>query len=207
MGIEILTSGHFDEAELSANGEVLATSQGQASEDFLSFLYKEQSINYPKFHKMDLLCKVGTVLSELLIRDLSPDQKEQLENMAIVLNSSTSSLHTDIAHQKTLEEDQSSPAIFVYTLPNIIIGEICIKHKIYGENMFLVSDEPDVETLRDYTESIFESGKAEQCLVGWVDALSDKWSVSIAIVKRTGKEHTGNSLEEIFSEAKSILNN
>jgi len=208
MSFEIIASGSFNNTSLEANGQVLASAaEGCSPKEFLREVYKDMSIDYVKFHKMDLLCKIGVVLSDALIRELSLDQKEALEEMAVVLNNSTSSLHSDVKHQASVEEGQSSPAIFVYTLPNIVVGEICIKHKIYGENLFLVSDAPATELLSDYAASLFATGKAKQCMVGWVDALDDKWSASLAIIQEGSTENSINSLEGIFSEAQGVLNN
>ena len=53
----------------------------------------------------------------------------------MLLANAASSLHTDIRHQQLIdrEGDQAaSPAVFVYTLPNVVSGEICIRHKIQG---------------------------------------------------------------------------
>lgn len=202
MEFEILTSGYFNESALTVNGEVLGSANGEVNaKDFLSSLYKKMALDYPKFHKMDLLCKVGILLSDILIRDLNSAQKEHLEDMAVVFNNSTSSLDSDVKHQSTLKEGQPSPAIFVYTLPNIVIGEICIKHKIYGENMFLVSSTPDTEILTNYVGSMLDNGKCKQCLVGWIDAFGDEWSLALAIVKMgSSDKKLSKTLDELFSE-------
>ena len=42
--------------------------------------------------------------------------------------------------QETIQHADSyypSPALFVYTLPNIVTGEIAIRNKYYGETSFV----------------------------------------------------------------------
>lgn len=84
---------------------------------------------------MDDLCKLGYVAAEYLLEGKTFAPLE----MGMLLANAASSLHTDIRHQQLIdrEGDQAaSPAVFVYTLPNVVSGEICIRHKIQGENTF-----------------------------------------------------------------------
>lgn len=88
-----------------------------------------------KFYKMDDLCKLGYVAAEYLLKDKTFAPLE----MGMLLANATSSLHTDIRHQQLIDQDgdrAASPAVFVYTLPNVVSGEICIRHKIQGETPF-----------------------------------------------------------------------
>src|SRR5690606_9811213 len=101
-------------------------------------VYKENNSAYPKFFKMDNLCKLAFLASEFLLEDSKIGSTTQ-ENMGIVLSNKSSSLNTDRKHQATINDKDNyfpSPALFVYTLPNIMIGEISIRHQIKGENVF-----------------------------------------------------------------------
>ncbi len=51
----------------------------------------------------------------------------------------------------TMLQEQTK-TLFVYTLPNILIGEICIKFKIQGESNFFVSQFVDYKNL--FTQSL-----------------------------------------------------
>ncbi|MCK7560110.1 hypothetical protein MKQ70_36410 [Chitinophaga sedimenti] len=103
--------------------------------DFLRSLYDRFAGQYQKFHKMDLLSKLGWLSTEVLLQDISLSQYAP-EDIALVFANRSASLDTDERYYETVS-DIASPALFVYTLPNIVIGEISIRHKLKGENAFL----------------------------------------------------------------------
>ena len=59
------------------------------------------------------------------------------------------SLDTDIKYLATTKE-LPSPSVFVYTLPNIMIGEICIRNHFKGESFFFISENPDPVFFEQY---------------------------------------------------------
>src|ERR1700741_5650650 len=104
-------------------------------------------MSYPKFHKMDALSKLGLLCAEHALKNGDFLSKYPLNRVGIVLSNSASSLETDRQHQRSISDKSNyfpSPAIFVYTLPNIVIGEMAIKYKITGENAFFVSEKRDL---------------------------------------------------------------
>lgn len=131
-------------------------------------LYREFAGDYPKFFKMDSLCKLGFVAAELLLRDVEPSLRE---NAAIVLFNRNGSLVTDRNYQKTIADDNyfPSPALFVYTLANIVTGEIAIRHKIYGETSFYVLPEHDSAKIDETVGQVFLTSSPTFVLTGWVD--------------------------------------
>ena len=90
--------------------------------DFSAFakaFYKNLNIEYPKFFKMDALSKLAFLASEILL-----NQEENDENIALLFSNKSSSLDTDLKHQKTIQNKKdyfSSPAVFVYTLAYICL--------------------------------------------------------------------------------------
>lgn len=131
-------------------------------------LYREICGDYPKFFKMDNLCKLGFLGAEILLKDFSDDQKE---NMAVILFNKNGSLITDRNYQSTIQGEEyfPSPAIFVYTLANIVTGEIAIRHKIYGETSFYIMSEYNEKEMDAIVESVFLTSSPENILTGWVD--------------------------------------
>ncbi len=127
------------------------------SKEFLDLLYRDKNISYPKFHKMDLLSKGALIaMEELLGKPCEEDDKT-----AFVFYNSSASLSSDNEYYKTIDRNSffPSPALFVYTLPSIAIGEICIRYKCYGEGIFFVKSEEDDETqIMDYVLSLFACG-------------------------------------------------
>lgn len=119
---------------------------GEQAIDFVQFIksvYKHYKISFPKFYKMDNLSKLAFITSELLLMGI--DIKERFEpiDLGIVLINSSSTLDTDDRYFKTITDKSNyfpSPAVFVYTLPNIMVGEISIRNKIMGENITFVAE-------------------------------------------------------------------
>ena len=163
---------------------------------FLKALYKKEQLSYPKFYKMDSLSKLGFLTSEKLLTESNVLDHYLKEEIGIVIFNSSASLDTDIGFQKTIQDKSNyfpSPSVFVYTLPNIMIGEICIRHKIKGENAFLVSEKFDADLLIDNVTSMMESDRIQACLCGWVEILGDDYESILFLVEKEslvfGKEN------------------
>ena len=87
--------------------------------DFHSFIrekYKALGLNDMKFYKMDDMSKLGYIASHLLLDGLSFSP----EDMAVILQNRSASLDSDLKHLRNITEGPgASPAVFVYTLPNV----------------------------------------------------------------------------------------
>jgi hypothetical protein len=172
--------------------------------DLLKSIYKQEQIIYPKFYKMDVICKLGFVAAELVLMEKTLEGYRP-EVVGVVLSNSSSSLDTDIAHNETIKDRSSyfpSPSVFVYTLPNIVIGEICIRHKIKGENAFLISETFNGEQLFNYVDELFINLRVEACLCGWVELMGNKCNAMVALV-----EHIGRGMYDGVSGFKPLLFN
>ena len=153
--------------------------------DFIKALYKQEQINYPKFYKMDALGKLGIVASDLLLRNRELTGYPP-ESIGVVLSNSSSSLDTDIAHNETIRDREQyfpSPSVFVYTLPNIVIGEICIRNNIKGENAFLVSESFDSKLIERYVADLFIRKRVDCCICGWVEVLGTRCEALLTMVE------------------------
>ena len=141
--------------------------------DFAPFIreaYKHLGENNMKFYKMDNLCKLGYVAAGYLLKDTN----YRPEEIGIILANASSSLDTDCKHQAIINKEgdkAASPAVFVYTLPNVVLGEICIRHKIQGENTFFVCQQSDIASLEDYARIVMAKGKLRTCIIGWCELL------------------------------------
>lgn len=132
-------------------------------------IYRSYIGDYPKFFKMDGLCKVGFIGAEFLLKGLTPEQKE---NCAIVLFNHGGSVATDRKYQQTIDDVETyfpSPALFVYTLANIVTGEIAIRHKIFGESSFYILDKPDWSQMATIATEAFMNPSTNFVIAGWVD--------------------------------------
>ncbi len=184
------------------NGELYYKNLESVSiKSFAKEIYKYMELSYPKFHKMDELCKLGFLASEVL---LSQREEDTSENTALVLSNKASSLDTDRKHQETIQHKDNffpSPAVFVYTLPNIIMGEISIRHKMKSENAFFVSENFDANLITNYTKILMSTQKANTVICGWVDLDTNKYDVFLAFISKKGKiKFTESALNNLYKK-------
>ena len=132
----------------------------QTGDKMLVELYRSFVGDYPKFFKMDTLCRLGFIAAEILLKNEKAD--------AVVLANRSASIKNDIDYLATISDGNyyPSPALFVYTLPNIVTGEIAIRHHIQGETSFYILDKP--EELEPIIRSTFSS-PLTTLLAGWVE--------------------------------------
>jgi hypothetical protein len=139
---------------------------------FLKSVYRHFRIDYPKFFKMDGLSKLGFLTADILLGDLNLPESHAAENCGIILTNASSSIDIDKKHFdtiKTREQYFPSPSNFVYTLPNIMAGEIAIRHGLKGENSVLISRQFNPELIVGITRLAFETASLTSCICGWVE--------------------------------------
>lgn len=149
--------------------------------------FKQLNQPYPKFYKMDALCKLAFAGASYLWQHEEPGVRYKPEEVAIVMINKASTLLTDMDHQKSIQSREQyfpSPAIFVYTLPNIMMGEISIRYKLQGENLLLVSESFDEELLVRQVEMLFRLGKAKAVLAGMVDIDQENYEATLLWVEK-----------------------
>ncbi len=156
--------------------QCLFSSVGSMSE-FLQEAYLHLEINYPKYFKMDTLSKLGFLASEYLLKNqdlshISPYQK------GLIFQNKSASLATDSAYAKTIS-DIASPALFVYTLPNIVLGEISIRHHFKGENSFFIAEEYQIDKQYEYIKIIEERNEIHTLLSGYVEFDGSNYDVCV----------------------------
>ena len=162
--------------------------QPGSADEFLDKVYAHFEVSYPKFHKMDKLCKLGFLATELLLKDSRHSGKYKETETGLVLSNANSSLDVDLKYAKTIQTG-ASPALFVYTLPNIVIGEISIRWQFKGENAFFVFKEFDGNFIVKYVTGLFENKLVKNCICGWVDILKEDYRALLFLVEITGLEN------------------
>jgi hypothetical protein len=148
------------------NGEHLISSI-PGDENYLRKIYSELKLDYPKFYKMDVLSKMALLADALLSDELfvSPD-----DDLQLIFANTSSSKRTDLDFIHSYKKEGApSPSLFVYTLPNIVTGELSIRRKRHGENAFFISPEFDPQLFVDQILFSFQRGN-KQCLCAWVEA-------------------------------------
>ena len=142
----------------------------------LTELYRAYVGDYPKFFKMDTLSRLGFIASELLLQAEGKPRFEPCENRAVVFFNRSASLQADIAYQATIQDPDNffpSPAAFVYTLPNIVTGEIAIRNKYFGETSFIVMEHCDESIMARELQNAFLDPMTQSILGGWLDCTDE----------------------------------
>ena len=170
-------------------------------QDFLLSAYRYFEIKYPKFYKMDNLSKLGWLAAEILLKDSFNTGKYKAEEVGVVLANASSSLDTDIKYYETAK-DIASPALFVYTLPNIVIGEICIRHGFKGENAFFIFNKFDAGFMEEYVSNLANENIFECCICGWVELLDNEYKTVLFLIEKEksgqGNLFTKENLNKIY---------
>jgi hypothetical protein len=197
-GITSYASLHNNRLQL--NGQTVFEKPEMSAVDFLHAAYEALQINYPKFYKMDNLCKAGFITSELLLQSTGWKEKYQPEKTGIILSCANSSLDTDLRYEAT-----PGPALFVYTLPNILIGEIAIRNCIKGESACFVFDIFDAPFQTNYVNDLLQQERVKACISGWADFVNGKAEAFFYLAEKKQPNHNlahdSQTVSKIFTEA------
>ena len=169
----------LDQRKLWEGKKKLGEQEGQEHHSLLTSLYKQMIGNYPKFYKMDGLSRLGFVASEILLNaekgDTDVERREEeglLEERAIIFFNHSSSIASDRNYKKSINDKDNyfpSPSIFVYTLPNIVTGEIAIRNHFHGETSFFILPDKDERLMEEILQASCRDAQSKSFLTGWID--------------------------------------
>ena len=149
----------------------------------LTALYREWAGDYPKFFKMDILSKLGFLLTEMLVKG-EEGRFQPREDRAVLVFSREGCVAND-RHYAASMADFPSPALFVYTLPNIVSGEIAIRNKYAGETSAYVLEKYDEAQLGVLVREAFQDRCTQSAVVAWINCPSDtEWEAAAWLVTR-----------------------
>jgi hypothetical protein len=190
MELSINKYTYINQLFASVNGEKSVIAEAPEKGKFLTALYRKLDVDYPKFFKMDTLSKLGFLASELIFED-SKQRFIPREDVAIICFNRSSSLETDVLFQSSLDPGNffPSPSVFVYTLPNIVTGEIAIRNKFLGETSFYISEKFNPEQIFSTINIAFQNNKANFVLTSWVESFETTCEIFMLLVeKKTAKD-------------------
>lgn len=180
--IKTVSSVMITPSSLTIDGEETeVTSSGKG---LISEIYKLYIKDYPKFHKMDIFSKLAFAAAEIVCRNEAAESRDG--NRAVVLFNSSSSIVADRKHIATFSaegEFYPSPSVFLYTLPNIVTGEIAIKNGYKGETSLYILDKYNERIINEAVEATFAASSVRTMITGWVDCASeDVFEANIKLV-------------------------
>jgi len=179
----IISSCIIEWGTVFKDGSMLFENKEADLADFLLSVYQHFQLNYPKFYKMDNLSKLGWLASEVLLKDSVQKDQYQPEEVGLVLANRNSSLDNDIKYFESAKEI-ASPSLFVYTLPNIVIGEICIRNNFKGEHSFYIQDTFDADFIAGQVDYLLDNNVLKVCICGWVDVLGQDYKAALYLVEK-----------------------
>ena len=159
----------LDQRKLWEGKKELGEQEGQEHHSLLTTLYKQMIGNYPKFYKMDGLSRLGFVASEIL---LNAEKGETDKERAIIFFNHSSSIASDRNYKESINDKDNyfpSPSIFVYTLPNIVTGEIAIRNHFHGETSFFILPDKDERMMEEILQASCRDAQSKSFLTGWID--------------------------------------
>jgi len=165
------------------DNDIIFQSEEKELSTFIRQAYKNVGGVNLKFYQSSDLCKLGSVAALYLLEGVSFEPGE----MGIIMANAHSSLLTDTAHQHIIDTSgdmAASPAIFVYTLPNVVTGQICINHKIQGENTFFINKTCNLDELEDYASLVMKYTGLEYCIIGWCEVLRDEYRAELRLLEK-----------------------
>lgn len=166
-GLKTIRHCRVASGKVEVDGNVKVVGE-EAFDGFIRSAFKALQQPNMKFYKMDDLSKLGYVAAEWLLKGMDAGG----ESTGIILANAASSLDTDRKHQDIIDrlgDGGASPAVFVYTLPNVVLGEICIRHGIRGENTFFIHEKKALDFLHDYAEMLLHRNRFDTVIWGWCE--------------------------------------
>ena len=187
---------------VTKNGATIFEQQSDLS-GLLLTAYQHLQLTYPKFYKMDNLSKLGWLAAEFLLKDTFNKDAYQPEETGVILANANSSLDDDVKYWDSIK-DVASPSLFVYTLPNIVIGEICIRNHFKGEQAFYIQPEFGAEFIAQQIDYLLDKNVMQACICGWVDVFEQDYKAVLFLVekKKTDKSaiFSAERMDEIFNK-------
>ncbi len=198
---QITASCTINKSVVTKNGVRVFENASTDVAGFLVSIYQHFQLNYPKYYKMDNLSKLGWLAGEILLRDSFKPNKYRPEETGIVLANANSSLDDDLKYFDSTK-DIASPSLFVYTLPNIVIGEICIRNNFKGEHAFFIQDTFDAGFIAQQVNYLLDKNILRACICGWVDVLEQDYKAGLFLVEKEKGEgsvlFSKENMDDIF---------
>lgn len=196
--MRISATVNIDPSNVTVDGTVRVN-----SDNVLRAAYDQLDLGYSRFFKMDPLCRVGIIGVEYLVREHSLAALAD-DRIALVFNNSVSSMASDTKHERGSSAGTVSPSVFVYTLPNIVLGEISIRHKWYGEQLTTVSEQPDSFLLYELCDGLISADKADVVILISINATETTFDGKLVLLNNdeSGTAASPESLAEILNDVR-----
>lgn len=172
----------WNNQNIKLNNKPVITLSGESITDYAVAAFRTLEAPYPKFFKMDILSKVVYTAVAMLVKEGNVNEN-WLDYTATCITTTNGCLEVDEKFEQSRNE-LASPALFVYTLPNIMLGEICIKHKFKGEQLCTIGGLNEALSLYEYISLLLSENHAKQAIIGYAEAYNDTINVKLALISQ-----------------------
>ncbi|HQV52129.1 MAG: hypothetical protein IPH21_02100 [Flavobacteriales bacterium] len=189
-------NGHF-----TVNGKLLAEPTSSPDTD-LNNAWSALGIELPRFPRMDRSSKLVAICGSSFFIEGGALAGHSKETIGMVIMGKHGSMDTDSKYQAQLDADNhASPGQFVYTLPNIAMGEFSIQHGLYGSGLCLLNNAPDLSQMREACVILLHDHGMDAIVCGWSDIFADQATATFMVVtERTLADWNAAELEKIFND-------
>ncbi len=148
-------------------------------------IFKKFLADGSRFFKMDLYSRLAYVATSLLAKDSLEGCDS--EEVALVVFTQNGSVLADRKHLSTFsnpEEFFPSPAVFINTLPNVVLGEIAVKNTIKGETTLVLLPGRDESAMNRIIDATLAATKPAVMICGWIDCdAEDSFTAELKLLK------------------------
>jgi hypothetical protein len=194
-------STHFRNGRLLVNGEARTTATGNLEDDLLS-AWLSSGLEQPRFHRMDRSSKLLALATAPFFAPGGALYSLEKDRIGSVICGRSGSMDTDVGYDDQLRsEGHAGPGLFVYTLPNIAMGELTIMHGLHGSGLCLLSERPDPEQMRLACKVLIDFHGMEVVVCGWSDIFADQAAATFILVTKAYLDSCNNhELQVLFNE-------
>ena len=178
---ETVKTVEIDPEGLSVDGRSIPMeNKGTA---LLPEVFKKYLADGSRFFKMDLFSRLAYVGTGLLAKDTLEDCAP--EDRALLICTLNGSVLADRKHLSTFSEEYyPSPAIFINTLPNVVLGEIAVTHQVKGETTLVMLPNLDEVCLESTLSATLDATRPSAIMAGFVDCESENaFRASLKLLK------------------------
>ncbi|MDT8317014.1 MAG: beta-ketoacyl synthase N-terminal-like domain-containing protein [bacterium] len=127
-----------------------------------------------RYGRFDTFTKLGCTAAALALKNAKSGEIGKNARVGMIISSLFEIMDTDINYYETTLDEEgalSSPNLFSYTLPVIVLGETAVYFNLTGPT-FCVGENDEGRGLNALQSAIamINSGKADKMLVGWIDS-------------------------------------
>ena len=136
----------------------------------VSEIFKKKLSDGSRFFKMDLFSRLAYVATGLIAKDSLAGYAP--EDIALFIFTRNGSVLADRKHLSTFsnpEDFYPSPAVFINTLPNVVLGEIAVMNTIKGETTLVMLPYRDDDLMDSLVKTSLASTRPSVMIYGWID--------------------------------------